>query len=334
MAENTKIEWARHTFNPWVGCTKLAHPKGSACDFCYAAAWAKRTGHPELWEGERRRTTPANWRTPIKWNAAAAALGEHHTVFCASLADVFDNQAEPQWRADLFDLIRATPNLIWLLLTKRPENIVKMVEAAGGLPANVALGTTIEDQERANHRGPLLLKARDLLHPMFTFFSCEPMIGPIDLYNGDPDPRLGGVKAKHTLIGSWWECDGPKGAPSRRGVDWVIAGGESGGKARPSHPDWFRSLRDQCDAAEVDYLFKQWGEWAPHTVLPGGDLGGDVRRGRVRIMHPSGRSDVEVSEATKGHSTERGSRYMARVGKKAAGRLLDAREHNEMPRRA
>jgi protein gp37 len=160
MGANSKIEWCHHTFNPWVGCT----PVSRACDFCYAEAWAKRTGHPELWQGQRRRTTAANWREPLKWNRAAAAAGERHRVFCASLADVFDNQVPAQWREDLWGLIRETPSLDWLLLTKRPQNI------AGMLPAqfdegdrwperwpNVWLGTTVENQDEADRRIPHLL---------------------------------------------------------------------------------------------------------------------------------------------------------------------------------
>lgn len=327
MGENTKIEWARHTFNPWVGCTRLAHPKGSACDFCYAAAWAKRTGHPELWEGERRRTTESNWRQPIKWNAAAEAAGERHTVFCASLADVFDNQVEPQWRADLFALIRATPHLIWLLLTKRPQNIIKMVESAGGLPWNVALGTTIEDQERANLRGPALLHARDVLGPLFTFASCEPLIGPLDLFNGDPDPRLGGVEATYTLIGQWWERDDPKGAPCRTGIDWIIAGGESGGDARPAHPDWFRSLRDQCAAADVYFHFKQWGEWrAPAEGEFYNTLRGRAGKPPAFIIEATG-----IVHCTGFTAGMKNAQPVIRVGKKKAGRALDGKEHNEFP---
>lgn len=328
MGENTKIEWAKHTFNPWVGCTKLSHRLGSACDFCYAAAWAKRTGHPELWEGERRRTTESNWRQPYKWDAAATLAGERHTVFCASLADVFDNQADPQWRIDLFAMIRATPSLIWLLLTKRPENIFKMVMACGdSLPTNVALGTTIEDQERANHRGPLLLSARDRLKPLFTFFSCEPLIGPIDLYNGDPDPRLDGVVAKQALIGSWWENGEPRGMPSHKGVDWVITGGESGGQARPAHPDWFRSLRDQCEAADVEFHFKQWGEWTPGENVT-------RTRGTVRTADwfaGKWSFSEENLRNTDGHVDDQPDLY--RVGKKEAGRHLDGKLHNGMPSR-
>ncbi len=114
-------------------------------------------------------------------------------------------------------------------------------------------------------------------------------------------------------------------------LHWVIAGGESGTGARPTHPEWFRSLRNQCAAASRPFFFKQWGEWAPHKPQAGGDLGGDVRAGRVRIVHPGGESDVEVFRLTGGRSTLPGSRYMARVGRRAAGALLDGREHKEFP---
>ena len=114
-------------------------------------------------------------------------------------------------------------------------------------------------------------------------------------------------------------------------INWVIAGGESGSHAWPMHPQWARDLHDQCRAAGVPFFFKQWGEWAPHNVVAGGDLGGDVRAGRVRIVHPGAEDYVEVARMTGGHSTLPGSRYMARVGKKAAGRLLDGREWNEFP---
>ena len=128
MAENSKIEWTDHTFNPWVGCTKIS----PACDHCYAEAWAKRAGKPELWTGERRRTSVLNWSQPRKWHRAAQAAGVRAKVFVASLADVFDNQADPVWRADLWDLVRACDGLDFLLLTKRPQNIRKMLPADWG----------------------------------------------------------------------------------------------------------------------------------------------------------------------------------------------------------
>jgi protein gp37 len=149
MAETSKIEWTDATFNPWVGCTKIS----PACDHCYAEGWAKRAGNPELWQGERRRTSVANWRMPVKLNAKAMAEGRRRRVFCASLADVFDNQVPAEWRADLWALIRATPMLDWQLLTKRPQNIARMLPANWGKGwPNVWLGTTVENQTEANRR--------------------------------------------------------------------------------------------------------------------------------------------------------------------------------------
>lgn len=230
MAENSKIEWTDHTFNGWVGCTKIS----PACDFCYAETWSKRAGRPQLWNGERSRTSEANWKKPIKWNAAALAAGRRARVFCCSLADVFDNQADPQWRFDLFALIRATPSLEWQLLTKRPQNIIKMSEAAAGLPWNAAIGTTIENQLQATIRGPQLLSAASALNPLYTFFSCEPLLGSLDLWLWlDPQRQF------------------------RRHVDWVICGGESGAKPRAMEQAWAESLKQQCEAAGVAFFMKQ-----------------------------------------------------------------------------
>lgn len=263
MGENSKIEWTHHSFNPWVGCTKVS----AACDFCYAEGWAKRTGQAGLWAGERRRTSAANWRQPLKWNAAAKAAGVRQRVFCASLADVFDNQVPEGWRADLFGLIRDTPSLDWLLLTKRPQNITKMLYAAIGSRDlrswNVWLGTTIESAEHWYRYDEIAE-----VPAWVRFISYEPALGPLNL-------------AKHIT-------------DARPSPDWVIAGGESGGKARAANPDWFRDLRDECAALGVSFLFKQWGEYAPLDPLG---------------MFPD----------------------MTRLGKKRAGRLLDGVEHNGYP---
>jgi protein gp37 len=137
MAENTAIEWADHTFNPWTGCTKVS----PACDHCYAESWAKRSGTVRWGPGEpRRRTTDANWRQPLKWNAQAQREGRRFRVFCASLADVFDNEVPVQWRVDLFRLIASTPHLDWLLLTKRIGNALPMMrevaQQCGGVKAH------------------------------------------------------------------------------------------------------------------------------------------------------------------------------------------------------
>lgn len=239
MAEVSKIEWTDSTFNPWIGCTKIA----PACDHCYAADLANRYGWVEWGNHPRKRTSTALWGEPRKWQRKAvefyAEHGRRQRVFCASLADVFDNQVPGDWRADLWTLIRETPDLNWLLLTKRPQNIEKMLpEFWGEIKGHVWLGTTVEDQEHADQNIPYLLKHDAAVR----FLSVEPMLGPMDLTN-------------YTDF--------------NHDIDWVIAGGESGPHARPSDPAWFRSLRDQCAAAGVAFLFKQWGEWV-----------GDDRRGK------------------------------------------------------
>jgi protein gp37 len=148
MAEYTKIERTHHTFNPWLGCTKVS----PGCDRCYAESWARRTGQRRLWEGERRRTTEQNWREPLRWNARGERDGRRHRVFCASLADVFDNQVPDEWRADLWKLIAATPALDWLLLTKRPQNIARMLPADWSGWRHVWLGATAENQHELDRR--------------------------------------------------------------------------------------------------------------------------------------------------------------------------------------
>lgn len=228
MGENTEISWCDHTFNPWLGCTKVSR----ACDFCYAEAYAKRIGKPELWQGERRRTSQVYWRQPIKWNRDAAAAGVRRRVFCASLADVFDNQTNVHWRDELWTLISVTPRLDWLLLTKRPQNIRHMLPHGwdGGWP-NVWLGTTTENQEEFDRRYPYLAALPARVH----FISYEPALGPLSLERAYPVP------------------------------DWVICGGESGAHARPMDPNWARDVRDDCTAAGVAFHFKQWGGLRPKS---------------------------------------------------------------------
>ena len=370
MAENSKIEWTDHTFNPWIGCTKVS----PGCANCYAenatpTRVARKNGK-ELWgKGQaRQRTSAANWKLPVKWNKVAAekccgfcdydeAEGEliskckqcaayRPRVFCASLSDWLDDEVPIEWLADLLRLIHDTPNLDWLLLTKRPENwrerLMKAVRSrsfsmdagdttlnwrilnwiGGTPPQNVWIGTTVEDQVRADERIPELLK----IPAKVRFLSCEPLLGPVDLTFGLPwkpehaaksvtSPVLKSALMRHTAL---------------PGVDWVICGGESGPGARPMHPDWARSLRDQCQAAGVPFFFKQWGEWEPYVLRAGGDLGGAVLKGKVKIVHPTGESPEALFERT-GISTVEGSRYMEKVGKKAAGRLLDGVEWNEVP---
>ncbi|MEW5425127.1 phage Gp37/Gp68 family protein [Amorphus sp. 3PC139-8] len=229
MGKHTAIEWADHTFSPWFGCTKISR----GCDHCYAEAWARRAGNSELWEGSRRRAAEASWKEPLKWDRAAAEEGRNPIVF-PSLCDPFDNQVPPIWRRDLFSLIQETPNLTWTLLTKRPQNIPRMlpfaVDDMASWPwSNVWLGTTAEDADQYTMRWPHMARVPAALR----FLSYEPALDALgDLELGAP------------------------GAP-----DWVIAGGESGPQARPIHTDGVRSARDQCATAGVPFLFKQHGEW-------------------------------------------------------------------------
>lgn len=222
MAENSKIEWTDHTFNPWVGCTKISVGPQGACERCYAEGWAKRTGHPELWAGYRRRTSESNWKQPLKWNTAANARTPR--VFCASLADVFDNAVPREWRWDLFRLILQTPDLDWLLLTKRIGNATEMlpVDWQDGYK-NVWLGATI-----ANHREMWRDAAKLKATPArIHFWSVEPMLGDL----GD--------------------------IPLELLPDWVICGGESGPRARPLELEWVMRLREQCKVAGVAFFMKQ-----------------------------------------------------------------------------
>lgn len=329
MAENSKIEWCDHTFNPWIGCTKIS----TACDNCYAEGWAKRTGQIALWQGERRRTTPANWNLPLKWNAQAEREGRRYRVFCASLADVFDNQVPDEWRTDLWTLIATTKSLDWLLLTKRPQNIAKMLpdHRVGAQPwgdgwPNVWLGTTVENQQQADLRIPHLLSVRARVH----FLSCEPSLGPLNFRwtNHAMDARRETYRQYLDRNGSVDQYEALKK------IDWVIAGGESGPNARPMHPDWARGLRDQCADAGVPFFFKQWGEWAPQ--LGAIDIHDDnPERSRFTWAEwtdwGSGEWHWDIRKNPQWCDEMDADHSMVRVGKKRAGRLLDGREHNEFP---
>jgi protein gp37 len=257
VGENSKIEWTDHTFNPWVGCTKV----GPGCDHCYAESWAKRTGAAGLWSGERRRTSAANWRAPLKWSRDATAHGTRPRVFCASLADVFDNEVPPAWRADLFALIRETPNLDWLLLTKRIGNASEMMMQSGLLKPldNVWLGATIVNQLEADRDIPKLLETPARVR----FLSMEPLLEPIKFDRRHvhcPDHDFDGGFCLQDC-GAW------------RRVDWVIVGGESGGGARPMLDTWALEVRHQCLDAGVPFFFKQgsaanWSAYKDPSTFP------------------------------------------------------------------
>lgn len=237
MGKDTAINWCRHTFNAWVGCQH----KSEACRFCYAEAWATRFGQVGWGPGAaRKRTAPANWKQPAKWDREARAAGEVHTVFCNSLSDVFDDHPSilDEWRSDLRELWRTTRNLHWLPLTKRPENWLRF------LPpdplSNVTLGVTIEDVRRLGETLPHIARIVELgWRPPFV--SYEPALEAIDW-----EPAL-----KHRLV----SC--------------IISGGGSGQDKRPHHPDWHRATRDACAKWGVAYNFKQWGNWASVSEVEG-----------------------------------------------------------------
>lgn len=248
MGENSNIQWTDHTFNPWIGCQRVS----PGCVNCYAEnetyVRVQRSAGRELWgpKGERHVTSEANWRKPLAWNRAAEKRGTPAKVFCASLADVFEDRPElvaPRTR--LFLLIQNTPWLRWQLLTKRPENVLPLVpeDWQEDFPSNVWMGTTVEDQQRADERIPHLLQVPASVR----FLSCEPLLGPVDLRPFDwllprnPDP---------------FPLDGRYRIPA---ISWVIVGGESGPDARPFDLQWARVVVRRCQDAGVAVFVKQLG---------------------------------------------------------------------------
>jgi protein gp37 len=219
MGDKTKIEWCDHTFNPWIGCQRVS----PGCDHCYAEPIAYRMGVGWGPGMQRRMASEAYWLSPHRWARRARQTGIRPKVFCASMADVFDNQAPDEWRTRLWQVIRETSELDWLILTKRPENIERMLPPDWGPGwCDVWLGISAEDQERFNHRWPILQK----VPAMIRFVSYEPALGPLD------------------LIGT-------------EGLHWLICGGESGRDYRPMDPMWEGWIREQCRIQGISYFFKQ-----------------------------------------------------------------------------
>jgi protein gp37 len=296
---------------------------------------------------------------PLRWRGhpCAKAEGRPSRIFVNSTSDLFHENLPDEAIDQVFAVMALAQEHVFQVLTKRPERMrayFDQHDRAGavwthaqrlGMSAkcdrdlvvgccnswplpNVWLGTSVDDQPTADERIPELLNTPAAVR----FISGEPLLGPLDLTritvnSCDRIYPLKGYMEHH-----------PRGTLDHPRLDWVIAGGESGrgsetrGDIRPAHPDWFRKLRDDCAAAGVPFFFKQWGGWAPYTVTPGGDLGGEVRRGRVRIVHPGGESDVDVANLTGGRSTLPRSRYMQRVDKGDAGNTLDGRQHLEFPK--
>lgn len=346
MSHNTKIEWCDHTFNPWEGCQET----GPGCDHCYARAMNARFNHGVAINfgpgAPRRRTSAANRALPRRWNAQADAFmaqhGRRQRVFALSLGDWADNQVPIEWLVDFLEVVRTTPGLDWLLLTKRIGLVKSRLHQAnayvvdnwpavdaqplsqwltdwleGGFPpANVWLGATIASPEEAGRDIPKLLNTPALIR----FLSMEPLLADVRLgsfLQRSPSAAFLAGRAKPdmpdwTRIGS-------------TAIDWVIVGGESGAGARPIHPDWIRSLRDECVAAGVPFLFKQWGEYDLSYDRDRDDP--DYRRCATVERQPGRWINLAGGHGFNGERVH----YAQRVGKKAAGRLLDGRSWDEFP---
>lgn len=353
----TKIEWADKVWNPVTGCNKVS----AGCANCYAERMARRfprVGMGVLSSGVLRQRTATDFRVLLHPNRLDEPLHwrKGRRVFVGSMTDPFHEDVPDRFIASMFGVMAARPQHTFMMLTKRPERIEPWIEwvvynatfhdddpereclnlasdALGGhwisaeaakaiepglrwpLP-NAWLGVSVEDQKAADERIPLLLQTPAAKR----FVSVEPMLGPVDLSLWTTNPRNQAREINrsidYALAMGGCEPDDDFG-PSLPDpmLDWVICGGESGPGARPMHPDWPRSLRDQCQAAGVPFFFKQWGEWAPFRI--------EAQRRRVHYLRRNGNHAVGV--------TEDGDVCMQRVGKKAAGRLLDGREWNEWP---
>ena len=231
MAERTGIAWTDRTFNPWIGCQQVS----PGCFNCYAEKLTLRHKWTQ-WgpDGKRERTSENYWRQPIRWDRQAGAAGTRDRVFCASLADVLDNQAPEGAREDLWQLIRSTPNLDWQLLTKRPQNFGEFLppDWEEGYP-NVWLGVSAEDQKEYERRWPLLARTPAIIR----FISYEPALGPLTLAGQEEQP------------------------------DWLIWGGESGTPRRRLDPEWIRTITQECHQQGVAVFGKQWGAYEDNPLV-------------------------------------------------------------------
>lgn len=267
MAKTTGISWCDATFNIAWGCCKVS----PGCQHCYAETLSDKRYGKNLWvpaaTTRRQMMSDTYWKAPLHWNKQAEVNGKRLRVFCGSMCDWAEDHpdlVEPRER--LYTLIEQTPDIDWLLLTKRPENMERFMPKRwerynGGVPINIWFGTSAEDQKRFNERWPALQCFAMNYGASVTFLSLEPLLGPINLNDafeeidiGDEDRRV-------------WT----------RSVDWVIVGGESGADARPMELDWARQIRDQCLDEGVDFFFKQVGGNKRVDGVWGGDrLDGEV----------------------------------------------------------
>lgn len=305
MGANSKIEWTDHTFNPWQGCSKVS----AGCKNCYAEVWAERFDL-DVWgvNKPRKISAESTWKKPEMWNRQAfSEFGRKARVFCASLADVFEDHPDvTDARERLFSLIERTPNLIWLILTKRPDNVNLMIPDrwhGGQWPRNVWLGASVENQNVAGKRCFYLLETQAPL----LFLSCEPLIGKLNLAG----LQYNGVAFSAVEFG--------KIVP--RSVDWIIVGGESGANARPMAFRWACALRDLALEKRIPFFFKQWGKYLPPSQQSLSHI----------IKNPNNYSEEDsdiVKKIVDGHEEP-----FFDLGKGRSGNLLDGRYWMEFPQR-
>ena len=312
----TKIEWTDETWNPITGCTKVSE----GCRNCYAERMSKRLagrfGYPtdepfQVTLHPYRLDDPLRWRKPRQ-------------VFVCSMSDLFHDDIPPWFICEAWQVFRECPQHTFQILTKRPERAMGIIttyiasDQLGFDPlSNAWLGVSVENQQAADERIPILLQ----IPAAVRFVSCEPMLGPVTLreiqHNGEVE--IDALTGNHGVYR-------PLSGQSSQKLDWVIVGGESGPGARPMHPDWARSLRDQCQAAGVPFFFKQWGAWKDiqYDKLDRDDVRVSPARGIIDRLPDPFSGDDSKNEFKR-------TVAMSRMGKKRAGRLLDGREWNEMP---
>lgn len=321
---DTKIEWAEKTWNPVTGCTKIS----PGCKNCYAERMAHRLqamGQQRYLNGFKPTCHPDILDEPMRWRKPSR-------IFVCSMADLFHDDIPIGFITNVLLTAQMAQQHTFLILTKRPERMKKVLSAifAVNVPLpNLWLGVTAENQEQADKRIPVLLQ----IPAAKRFVSVEPMLGPVDLTDlSNGENAIATVNVTPGLYGLGEQTE------IKHGLDWVICGGESGPGARPMHPDWVRSLRDQCQAANVPFLFKQWGEWAPwmdeDKFTHDQDQSSRNEQHYVNHDGTTGSCWLYDADGTWTNWTgepEENCCVVSRLGKKKAGRLLDGQLWDQYP---